>query len=247
MLRRPIRIAIVNMLFFAVMLYFNYLYAPDVGDVANEQPALIQPSSYAFSIWGLIYTLLFIWIVKGFFVEGNRARVYQDTQLFIPINFLLNGAWIFTFTQQYILSSTVIIFLLLFSLMFIYKRIKRLANRNLFALIPFSIYIGWVSVASIVNVFTYFTRSDMTTLLGIGELGWTVIMLAAATILAVLFTWTNRDMLYSLVFIWSYLAIYTRGEEAAVSWAALIGLVILSVTVIMKIIFEMRKRGRIFH
>ena len=91
------RIAIVNLIFFIVMIAINYNAGSNVGIIANEKSALIQPAGYAFSIWIIIYFLLFLWIVKGFFVRGKKVSVYIDTQSLIPINFLLNGAWVLSF------------------------------------------------------------------------------------------------------------------------------------------------------
>ncbi|WP_210468732.1 tryptophan-rich sensory protein [Sporosarcina sp. 6E9] len=226
------RIAIVNLIFFILMIAINYYAGSNVGSIANEKTALIQPAGYAFSIWILIYFLLFLWIVKGFFVRGKKVSVYIDTQRLIPINFLLNGAWILAFTQQKILLSTVIILLLLLSIILIYRKIKQNVNRGLFDLVPFSIYLGWVSIASIVNVFTLFVRNDIETFLGIGELDWTVIMLIFGCALAVSFSLINQDALYPLVFIWSYIAIYVKDQEEIINLVTLNCIIIMSVTVL---------------
>ncbi|QDI90147.1 tryptophan-rich sensory protein [Salicibibacter halophilus] len=237
-----VRIFIVNILFFLLMLFVNYSVGMDVGDVANEQPALIQPASYAFSIWGLIYVLLFIWIIKGLFVHGEKKRLYKDTQVFIPVNFLLNSAWIITFTQEYIFLSTVVIFLLLFSLIILYRAVSRNESSGIMDRLPFSIYIGWVSVASIVNVFTGFARSDMTQFLGTGELAWTIIMLILLVVVAVLFTRLNRDIWYPLVFIWAYLATFIRSDEESLMWVILISIIILAINVLLQGISNWRRR-----
>ncbi len=235
------RIAIVNLFFYVVMIAINYSAGSSVEGIANEKSALIQPAGYAFSIWILIYFLLLLWIVKGFFVQGKKVSVYIDLQVLIPVNFLLNGAWILAFTQQKILLSTIIILLLLLSLILIYRKIKHNVNRGLFDLIPFSIYLGWVSVASIVNVFTYFVHNDITTFLGIGELGWTVIMLIFGCALAVSFSLMNQDALYPLVFIWSYIAIYVKDQEQIINWVTLISIIIMSVTVLYVLISKVSR------
>ena len=236
------RIAIVNLIFFALMIAINYSARSNVGIIANEKSALIQPAGYAFSIWSLIYLLLFLWIIKGFFVRGKKVSVYIDLQVLIPLNFLLNGAWILAFTQQKILLSTVIILLLLLSLILIYRKIKKNVNRGLFDLVPFSIYLGWISIASIVNVFTYFVRNDVISFLGIEELGWTVIILIFGCALAVSFSLINQDALYTLVFIWSYIAIYVKDQEEIINLVTLISIIIMSVTVLYVVISKVIKK-----
>ncbi|MBB6449647.1 peptidoglycan biosynthesis protein MviN/MurJ (putative lipid II flippase) [Geomicrobium halophilum] len=235
-----LRIFIVNMIFFILMLFVNYSSATNVGDVANEQPALIQPASYAFSIWGLIYVLLFLWILKGLFARGEQKQIFKNTQVLIPVNFLLNSAWIITFTQEYIFMSTVVIFLLLLSLIILYRTVSRNESSGMVERIPFSIYIGWVSVASVVNVFTGFARSDATQFLGVGELGWTIAMLILLLVVAVMFTRMNRDVWYPLVFIWAYLATYIRSEEETLRWVILISIIILAINVLVQLIQNMK-------
>jgi len=235
------RIAFVNLSFFIGMIAINYYAGSNVGIIANEKSALIQPAGYAFSIWFLIYFLLFLWVVKGFFVGVKKASVYIDTQRLIPINFLLNGAWILAFTQQKILLSTVIILMLLLSLIIIYSKIKQNVNRGLFDLVPFSIYLGWISIASIVNIFTYFVRNDFQTYLGFGELGWTVIALIFGCALAASFSLINQDALYSLVFIWSYIAIYMKNQAEIINLITLVCIVIMSVVVLNVVISKVSK------
>lgn len=233
-----IRITIVNLIFFTVMLIINYSPGSNVGDVANQQPALIQPAGYAFSIWILIYFLLFVWIVKGCFVRGKKGSVYKDLQVLIPVNFLLNGAWVLAFTSQRILLSTVIILLLLLSLILIYRKVKRNPNRHLFDLIPFSIYLGWISIASIVNIFTYFVRSTIT----FDELKWTVIALILAGIITVIFTLFTKDILYPLVIIWSYIAIYVKDQEETINLVTVTSINIIIFTILYVVVSKIRRR-----
>jgi tryptophan-rich sensory protein len=223
-----------------VMLVINYYPGSNVGYIANEQFPLIQTANYAFSIWILIYFLLFIWIIKGFFVRKEKRIVYKELQLLIPVIFLLNGAWILAFTEQRILLSTVIIFLLLFSLIRIYRKIKRNTNKALFDLIPFSIYLGWVTIASIVNVFTFFVRNNVITFLGIGELGWTVTILLFVSLLTLIFILLNRDILYPLVIIWSYIAIYINNQEIAINIVLMLSIILISIFVLIMTISKVK-------
>src|SRR6476620_9067972 len=158
------------------MIVTNYMSATNVGTVANQDQALIQPAGFAFSIWGIIYFLLFIWIMRIFFVNRWSGEIYTRIGYWLPANFLLNGLWIIAFTQEWVFLSVIIIIGLLLTLIVIYFKINRLDFRW-YDRLPFSIYLGWVSVATIVNVFTWFVQSDTTTFLGLSEVPWTIIML----------------------------------------------------------------------
>ncbi|RSL31997.1 tryptophan-rich sensory protein [Salibacterium salarium] len=241
-----IRITIVNITFFLVMIVVNYSAATNVGIVANEEPLLIQPAGYAFSIWGLIYVLLFLWILRAPFQRHDKAGIYRDTQVWIPVNFLLNSVWIITFTNEYILLSTFIIFLLLFSLIRIYQIIYWKYNEASFARLPFSIYIGWVSAASVVNLFTWFVWEDRFPFLRMGELGWTILALLVLVVAAIICTRVNRDIWYSIVFIWVYTAIFVKNEDPAILWFTVVAILLLGINLLLQGIFlgnERRRKG----
>ncbi len=52
-------IASINLIIFGVSIYINYFYASDgaISAMSDEYMTLLTPADYAFSIWGLIYTL----------------------------------------------------------------------------------------------------------------------------------------------------------------------------------------------
>ncbi|MFD2705534.1 tryptophan-rich sensory protein [Salibacterium lacus] len=241
-----IRITLVNLLFFILMIAVNYSSATNVGITANQEPALIQPAGYAFSIWGLIYVLVLLWILRAPFQRREKGDIYRDTQVWIPINFLLNSAWIVAFTMEWILVSTLVIVLLLISLIRIYQIIYWKHKRTGFARLPFSIYIGWVSAATVVNIFTWFVWNDIVPFLGMGEVAWTVLMLLILAAVAVVFTRVNRDVWYSLVFIWVYAAVFVKNEQNLIVLTTVIGILILAVHLVMQIMSRRKakkKRG----
>ena len=49
-------------------------------------------------------------------------------------------------------------------------------------------------------------------ILGIGEVGWTNIILVVGCVLAILFTIIRNDVVYPLVFIWGYIAIGVQNK-----------------------------------
>lgn len=60
------KLGIVYLITFAIMIFLNYWSATNVGNVADANQPLLQPAGFAFSIWGFIYFLLFIWIIRAF-------------------------------------------------------------------------------------------------------------------------------------------------------------------------------------
>ncbi|MFB4212337.1 tryptophan-rich sensory protein [Shouchella sp. JSM 1781072] len=214
-MKQTTRLGVIYLIFFAFMIVVNYLSTTNVGSVANQEQALIQPAGFAFSIWGFIYLLLFIWILRIFFVNRWNADIYTRVGYWLPANFLLNGMWIIAFTQEWLLLSVIIIVGLLLTLIVIYFKINRLDFRW-FDRIPFSIYLGWVSVATIVNIFAWLVQRDVTTFLGLGEVPWTIIMLLVGTLLAVIIALAYRDIFYPLVFVWAYAAIFAENSMTGI-------------------------------
>ncbi|KQL58333.1 MULTISPECIES: tryptophan-rich sensory protein [Bacillaceae] len=214
-MKQTTRLGVIYLLFFAFMIVTNYMSATNVGTVANQDQALIQPAGFAFSIWGIIYFLLFIWIMRIFFVNRWSGEIYTRIGYWLPANFLLNSLWIIAFTQEWVFLSVIIIIGLLLTLIVIYFKINRLDFRW-YDRLPFSIYLGWVSVATIVNVFTWFVQSNTTTFLGLSEVPWTIIMLLVGTLLAVMIAFAYRDIFYPLVFIWAYSAIVVENSMPSI-------------------------------
>ena len=72
--------------------------------------------------------------------------------------------------------------------------------------IPFGVYLGWISVATIANItdWLYAVQWDG---FGIAPAAWAVIMLAVATLLGALMARTRRDAAYLLVLVWSFAGI----------------------------------------
>ena len=66
---------------FIVMIFLNYWSGTNVGSVADANQAIIQPAGFTFSIWGLIYVLLFAWIIKLFFSGDGPSEILAGRQL----------------------------------------------------------------------------------------------------------------------------------------------------------------------
>ncbi|WP_020006762.1 tryptophan-rich sensory protein [Salinicoccus albus] len=198
---------------FIIMLLLNYWSGTNVGSVANDNQAIIQPAGFAFSIWGLIYVLLLIWIIKLFFSKTWEGSTAYQLKYWPIINFLLNGIWILVFTQQWMVVSVLVIIGLLYTLAKMYSAMTE-SGYHWFDRLPFSIYFGWVTIATVVNIFTLAVNNNIETILGLGELTWTIIILSAATLIGIVITFYFRDWLYPLVLIWPYFGIYTENDNA---------------------------------
>lgn len=204
------RTALINTLAYALMVLINYLAnalpfnGQTTGEVSAKLDVLFTPAGYVFGIWGLIYLLLGIWIVRQW-LRGEQSELLTRfiTPLFVA-SCLLNSVWIVLWHYEYFLLTVIVMIALLVTLIMIYRKVWSTNSR--LDKVTFSIYLGWISVATIANISYYLV------FIGWGQLGlpatvWTVIMLLVATGLAAIFILRYHDRIFALVFVWAFIGI----------------------------------------
>ncbi|PSR16337.1 hypothetical protein C8255_18415 [filamentous cyanobacterium CCP3] len=199
-----------------------------VGEISNTllSEVLITPASYAFAIWGIIYLGLFAYAIYQFHPERRREPVIQRVNGLLILACVVQTVWILLFTFQQFGWSVLAMALLLVALIGIYttlnigrERVSR--QRRWMAHIPFSLYLGWISVATVVNVASALYVSVWGGW-GIAAVTWTVAMIVVATLIGAAVIYTRRDVAFTLVFVWALVAIAVRQSDIpAVRWAAL--------------------------
>ncbi len=193
------------------------------GDIANRISVLFTPAGYVFSIWGLIYILLAVWLVR----QRKLGDIFQDTKWLFIISCVLNIGWILLWHYNVFLLTVPVMLGLLVTLIALYLRIKT-SNFTLLDRLPFSVYLGWISVATIANI-SYVLVDQGWDGFGISPVTWTIVMLVVATVLGVLFRLRENDRAYVLVFIWAFIGIAVRqwDDERIISYASLILVVLM--------------------
>jgi len=126
----------------------------------------------------------------------------------------LNAGWLFTWHYELLPLSVVVMLALLVTLIAIYLRLDNgrvqvSAIEKWCVNIPFSVYLGWISVATIANItdLLYASRWDG---FGIAPEMWAAIMLAVATLLGLAMALTRGDVAFLLVFVWSFIGIAAK-------------------------------------
>ncbi|UOQ49984.1 tryptophan-rich sensory protein [Gracilibacillus caseinilyticus] len=177
------------------------------GEISNQLTVLFTPAGYVFSIWGLIYLLLAIWVFAQLPKNRRYAPIYQACSELFWISSILNVGWLLSWHYQIFWLSTILMIGLLTILIVLYLRAKQVKNST-FDILPFSIYLGWISVATIANISYY--------LVYIGwdqhAVFWTMVMIIVATLLALFFLWNQKDIFYVLVFIWAFIGIGVKNQ-----------------------------------
>lgn len=185
----------------------------DTGAVSDSYPNLFAPAGMTFSIWGVIYLLLFIYTIYQFNFKGRGNEVIlRQVGIYLIITSVLNIAWIFSWHHDLtglcvLLIVTILIFLIKIA-QFLDKQ-KLSWTEKLIIQTPFSIYFGWITVATIANI-TVFLVSINWNGFGISDYIWTIIILFVGAGIGLGRILKGKDIAYGLVLIWAYFGIYTK-------------------------------------
>ncbi|QQR64547.1 tryptophan-rich sensory protein [Candidatus Kaiserbacteria bacterium] len=177
------------------------------GDISDAYPNIFAPAGPAFSIWGLIYLLLGAYIIYQFVKKDKKTEdlFTKINPLFIATS-LANISWIFAWHYDFIGLSVFIMATLLFLLIKIADILRAehfTTPEKLFIWAPFSIYFGWITVASIANI-TVFLVSIGWNGFGIADFIWTSIILLVGALIGVLRMNKDKNVAYGIVLVWAY-------------------------------------------
>lgn len=214
-----ILVAVTFLAMVAVNALANLLLINGVGTgaVSNSYPNLFAPSGLTFAIWGVIYLLLAAYTLYQFGLfqskkDSVRKRLIREVSVIFAITSLINTAWIFSWHYYIIPLSMALMTALLICLIIVNKRIlkEELSSREkLFIRLPFSVYFGWITVATIAN-FTVLLVSLGWNAFGISETVWACIIIAVGMVTGSLTMLKHKDIAYGLVLIWAYLGILIK-------------------------------------
>lgn len=215
MQKNKISLKITNLIFLLLTIFVNFLanYLPINGLSSGEVSDLYQnpftPAGFTFSIWGVIYTLLIIFIIYQFVGKGKINQEFSTGPYFI-IASLANMGWLYLWHYRQIPLSMIIILILPLSLFQIFKRLHHYDNYSpteyIGLKLPFSIYTAWVTVASIANfmaLLVYFKNDWPANFLNIAAL--IGILIGLAITIKILDKYKN--IAFALVVIWAYIGI----------------------------------------
>ena len=229
------------------------------GELSDSYPNLFVPAGLTFAIWGIIYLLLILFAIYQLRILLTKApKDYEFIQkigvLFI-IGSLGNIAWIFFWHYEQVLLSLGAMLLLFVSLLGIYLRLNIgkasiPMHQKYFVHIPFSVYIGWITVATVANVTALLVDIDWQGF-GIDPGTWTILILAIVTLLTCLILITRKDIAYSFVVIWALLGIYIKrtasdpvfGIRQDIANTAAIAIAIIALFILYVLFEYYRKRS----
>lgn len=202
-------------LFYFLMLYVNYLANAKplggitTGEISDKYNTLFTPSGFTFSIWGLIYLLLGIFIVSNLFDNRYASSDTNIVLYLFLISTVLNGSWLFAWHNDRILLSSIIMILFLITLLSILHFIPK---EDVLGYTTFSIYSGWISVALIANISILITKYDISLFMNYQWVWFILILITSVGIMITMFLRTG-NYIYGMVFLWAYFGIAMKFIE----------------------------------
>jgi hypothetical protein len=194
------------------------LNGQNTGQISDRFKVYFVPAGYVFAIWSVIYLGWIAFTIYQFLPANRESPRLRRLGYLFALSGVANAAWLFCWHYNQFGLSVLVMLSLLGLLIAAYLRLD--VNRTpVGALerwcvdIPFSVYLGWITVATVANV------TDWLYDIGWGGLGvapqvWAVMMLAAACLIGLGMALTRRDAAYLLVLVWSFIGIALKQAGA---------------------------------
>ena len=211
------------------------------GDIANQYKGqnLWLPAGYVFGIWGLIYAGFIAYAIFQSLPSQRENPRLRAIGWWFVLSCAANCIWLIFFHYNQFLLSMITMLVLLASLIIIYLRLRagdpKISNSERWSVrLLFSIYLGWVTVATVANAAHVLVSQGW-----IGQplpsVIWLIIMFFVALVLAALMAFTQRDVAYLLVLVWAFVGIAVNYSNltAVLASASLAALIVLVLAVLV--------------
>ncbi|MFK7601342.1 tryptophan-rich sensory protein [Deinococcus sp. SM5_A1] len=207
------------------------LFGNSNGQISDSLPNAFTPAGLTFAVWGPIFLGLAVFAVYQA-LPAQRGPRYD--RLFWPylLGNLLNVAWLFAFQSLNFGISVVIMLLLLGTLISLYLMVRGLQplSGEFWALqVPASLYLAWISVATMANVTAFLVSAGVTAgVLGIGAQLWSALLVVIAGLVGTFFLLRYRDYAFAAVLLWAFLGVYlARPDTLLVAVGVIVGAVLV--------------------
>ncbi len=261
---RTQKLAVFNAVAFFIHLLLSWLTqlklinTKNVGEVSDQYPSLFTPSGETFIIWSIIYISLaafciyhLIKVYKKHISHPANTDINKLGSLFI-INNIATAAWLIIWVNEYVTASVILIVIQLTTLIMMHLRLNihdasRKFESKIFTQFPLSIYLGWISIATIANISTWLVSIGWSGW-GVSPINWTITMIAVAVLLTIGVINRRKNVFFGLVVIWALYGILTKRTAVdaqayepiiVVSW---IGMAIIALACIFGLLRNLRRR-----
>ena len=192
------------------------------GALSDQYPNLFVPAGLTFSIWGVIYIWLMVWVgfqVAALFnsklADQVEPMVVRSGWLFV-LTCALNISWLFAWHWEQVLLSVVVMVMLLIVLLRLNLALKVGSSKTSSlekraAHLPFGIYQGWITVALIANVTALLVSMGWSP--DMPEATLTLLLVAAGALIANYMLFTHNNLGHALAVAWALFGIYLKRSD----------------------------------
>ena len=194
------------------------LNGQNTGEISDRFQVYFVPAGYVFAIWFFIFVGWLVFAMYQFLPsQKENPRLRRLGYLFAVSN-IANAAWLFAWHYNFFGVSVLIMLSLLGLLIASYLRLDvnrvSVSRAERWSVdIPFSVYLGWITVATVANITSWLYSIEWNGL-GIPAPTWAVIMIFVAAVVGLAMALTRRDAAYLLVLVWSFIGIAVKQTPA---------------------------------
>jgi benzodiazapine receptor len=186
--------------------------------ISAKYPSLFTPAGFTFSIWGVIYLALLVFIIYQSLPAQRQNQSIAGISKYFQINCIANAIWIVVWHYDLLALSVLVMFVILATLILIYRKLR---GENQILRLPFSLYTAWISLATIANISALQINSGWDDA-GLSAVQWTLVKLAFAGAVGASVILKLRDIPFILVVAWAAYGISVmQTDTPAVAGAAL--------------------------
>lgn len=194
------------------------LNGQNTGEISDRFQVYFVPAGYVFAIWGIIYIGWIAFVVYQFRSSQKESPRLRRLGYLFALSGIANAAWLFAWHYNTFGLSVLIMLSLLGLLIGSYLLLdvnrSAISNAERWSVdIPFSIYLGWITVATVANVTDWLYLVEWNGF-GIAAQTWAVILIAVASLLGLLMALTRKDAAYLFVLVWSFAGIAVKQVSA---------------------------------
>lgn len=194
------------------------LNGQNTGEISDRFPVYFVPAGYVFAIWSVIFIGWIAFTIYQFQPSQKESPRLRRLGYLFALSGLANAGWLFCWHYNQFGLSVLVMLLLLGLLIASYLRLD--VNRFPVSAverwsvdIPFSVYLGWITVATVANITAWLYLFEWNGF-GIADPAWAVIMLVIASMLGVAMAITRRDAAYLSVLVWAFVGIAVKQTPA---------------------------------
>ncbi|MCB2178443.1 tryptophan-rich sensory protein [bacterium] len=187
------------------------------GEISDRFDVYFVPAGYVFSIWGLIYLGMIAYTIFQALPSQRYNTTLKKIDLLYWISCAANSAWIVMWHYEYFPATMLAMVVILVSLIGVFINLKNDLSFSSgaplwFATVPFSIYLGWISVATIANASQLLVSRGWDGW-GIAPDTWAAIMIVIAGALGIGMALRFSAVAYNLVLIWAFIGIAAKHSD----------------------------------